>query len=84
MVCLPQYDMFAKTSAQSGIYMGALSNFVIIRPPLHEQQAIATYLDTKTTAIDSQIAIARKRIDLLKELKSSLITQVVTGKMKVC
>lgn len=52
-------------------------------PSIKEQNIIVSYLDSKTNAIDSQISIAHKRIDLLKELKSSLITNVVTGKIKV-
>lgn len=74
----------ANTSTMPILNQASTKDLIVPIPPLPEQQSIATYLDTKTTAIDSQIAIARKRIDLLKELKSSLITQVVTGKMKVC
>jgi type I restriction enzyme S subunit len=77
-ISLGKGTTFMELSAQN------IKDLKVAIPPLPEQQSIATYLDTKTTAIDSQIAIARKRIDLLKELKSSLITQVVTGKMKVC
>ena len=53
-------------------------------PSIDEQCNIVEYLDSKTSTIDSQISITHKRIDLLKELKSSLITNVVTGKIKVC
>lgn len=66
------------------ITQSILSFCSIIVPPLPEQESIVSYLDSKTSAIDSQISIAHKRIDLLKELKTSLITNVVTGKIKVC
>ena len=52
-------------------------------PPLSEQQQIATYLDTKCSKIDHIIATQKKKIAYLQELKQSLITNVVTGKIKV-
>lgn len=83
-VANPQYVMYAKTSAQSGIYMDALVNFKIVVPPKEEQIAIATYLEKKCSAIDSQISKIERQIELLKEYKQSIITECVTGKRKVC
>ena len=56
----------------------------IVCPPLSEQQAIAAYLDKRCGEIDRAIAKQQKRIELLQELKQSIITEVVTGKRKVC
>ena len=47
-------------------------------PPLAEQKAIADYLDAKCAKIDNVVAVQRKRIELLKELKQSIITHAVT------
>jgi type I restriction enzyme S subunit len=52
-------------------------------PPLPEQQQIVTYLDQRTKEIDDLIASEKKRIELLKEYRQSLISEVVTGKIKV-
>ena len=52
-------------------------------PNLKEQQQIVTYLDQKTKEIDDLIASEKKRIELLKEYRQSLISEVVTGKIKV-
>ena len=52
-------------------------------PPLHEQEQIVEYLDEQTSIIDSTITTEEKRIDLLKEYRQSLISEVVTGKVKV-
>lgn len=49
-------------------------------PPFHEQQAIADFLDDKTTKIDQAIAIKEKEINLLKERRQILIQELVTGK----
>ena len=52
------------------------TRFVI--PPLSEQEAIVTYLDTKVAKIDEYISIAEKKIAALEELKQSIIAEAVT------
>lgn len=52
-------------------------------PPLSEQKEIADYLDTKTTQIDQIIQTINTQIEKLKELRKTLINDVVTGKIKV-
>ena len=52
-------------------------------PPLTEQKAIADYLDTKTAKIDQIIQTINTQIERLKELRKTLINDVVTGKIKV-
>lgn len=58
-------------------------NFPYPKPPLSEQQQIVTYLDQKTKEIDDLISSEQKRIELMKEYRQSLISEVVTGKIKV-
>ncbi len=53
-------------------------NIKISLPPLPEQQHIVTYLDQKTTQIDGLIDKKTRKIELLKEYRTSLINQVVT------
>jgi type I restriction enzyme S subunit len=72
-----------KKSTQGGIYMNDLKRFDIILPSLTEQQQIVEYLDEQTGLIDKTISIEEKRIELLKEYRQSLISEVVTGKRKV-
>jgi type I restriction enzyme, S subunit len=55
--------------------------FVI--PPLSEQQQIVEYLDRETELIDKTVSIEERKIELLKEYKQSLISEVITGKRKV-
>ena len=54
-----------------------------IFPTLAEQTAIADYLDKQTTKIDQAIALKTVHIEKLKEYKSVLINDVVTGKVRV-
>jgi type I restriction enzyme S subunit len=55
----------------------------IIVPPFEEQQAIATYLDEKTSKIDQIVEAIAEQVRLLKELRKTLINDVVTGKIRV-
>jgi type I restriction enzyme S subunit len=52
-------------------------------PSLVKQQEIIDYLDKKTEDIDKTIKKINQSINLLTEYKSSLISNVVTGKAKV-
>ncbi|HHE8980863.1 TPA: restriction endonuclease subunit S [Haemophilus influenzae] len=52
-------------------------------PPYLEQQKIADYLDKQTSKIDRAIALKTAHIEKLKEYKSVLINDVVTGKVRV-
>lgn len=55
----------------------------IIYPHISEQVAIANFLDTKTAHIDKIISTINSQIDKLKELRKTIISNVVTGKIKV-
>ncbi|UKK54233.1 restriction endonuclease subunit S [Prevotella sp. E2-28] len=47
-------------------------------PPLSEQEKIVSYLDSKTSKIDSYVADKEKEILLLQELKQKTIAEAVT------
>ena len=55
-----------------------VANFFIVDCPFSEQTAIADYLDAKCSKIDNVVEVQQKRIELLKELKQSIITNAVT------
>jgi len=60
-----------------------LENVVFITLPVTEQQQIVEYLDEQTQKIDATVGKETKRIELLKEYRQSLISEVVTGKIDV-
>lgn len=51
--------------------------------PLEEQKAIAEYLDKATASIDTLIKRARAEVELLREYRTRLIADVVSGKFDV-
>lgn len=60
------------------IPMEKLKSVMLPVPPLHEQQAIANYLDEQVGKIDELITEQRIAIEKWKEYKQSLITETVT------
>ena len=60
-----------------------MKNILIPRPPLDEQEAIASYLDKKCIEIDSIISDKKNQYEALESYKNSLIYEYVTGKKEV-
>lgn len=73
-----------KTSTFPAVSMELLKNCHIVFPSVKEQYKIIDYLDKRCASIDSSISKAQHQVELLQEYKQSLITEVVTGKRKVC
>ena len=64
--------------------MEKVNDFFVHLPSTKEEQTkIAEYLDKKTTTVDSIAQNITDQIDRIKELRKSLINDVVTGKIKV-
>lgn len=60
-----------------------LGDFRLSLPPFPEQTAIARFLDHATANANRAIANSRRQIKLLKEYRTRLIADVVTGKLDV-
>lgn len=65
------------------IPMPAFRSMPLFLPPLSEQEEIVAYLDEKTAKIDLLIDKELQQIDHIKDLKQTLIADVVTGKVDV-
>lgn len=62
------------------------SNFVKVDLPLiplEEQKAIAEYITTAVAEIDNALPVFQKEIELLREYRTRLISDVVTGQIDV-
>lgn len=65
-------------SAQPKFTLGELQRVPLIAPPIPEQQAIARYLDRKAGGIDRKVELLKKKAQLYRDLKQSLINETVT------
>jgi len=78
-----QLKSLSTGSTAEGLKASKLSVLKLVAPPLPEQEAIASFLDTECKRLDEQIAIATLAIEKLQEYRQSLITSAVTGKIDV-
>lgn len=95
--CRDFYRHFFKSSSLiklmkkcvTGIREGQNINYTTLKyehipvPPIMEQREIAAYLDEKCAKIDAIVEKINIQIERLKELKRSLINEVVTGKRAI-
>lgn len=68
---------------QPNISQELLKQFKVQVPPKEEQTEIVQYIEKESARIDAKIAKAEKYINLLTEYRTALISEVVTGKIKV-
>ncbi len=69
--------------SREGLNFEDLRSFVIPTPDITEQEMIANHLDKKIKKIDEQVDREKKLVNYLKEYRTSLISEVVTGKIDV-
>jgi type I restriction enzyme S subunit len=72
-----------KYAAQPGIYLKDVSALQIIFPDINTQQSIVATVLEQSKALDVSIKTTRNEIDLLREYRTRLIADVVTGKLDV-
>lgn len=77
-----RFVISAKGITRVGLGQSVIADSLTPVPPLSEQKAIADYLDNKTAQIDQIIQTINTQIKKLKELRKTLINDVVTGKIR--
>jgi type I restriction enzyme, S subunit len=81
---IQRYFMFESTGTTIfNLSLESVRKMPIPYTDLNEQQQIVEYLDGQTQKIDSTIEKESQRIELLKEYRQALISEVVTGKVDV-
>ena len=60
------------------LYQKTSEKFTFPLPSVHEQQAIATYLDKTCAAIDKAIEAKQKQLEILDALRKSIIHKAIT------
>lgn len=78
------FDLLGSGATFKEISASDFANVKLPSPDYDEQLAIVSSIEKKVLKIDAQISKANRRIELLNELKQSIITEAVTGKIKVC
>ena len=68
---------------RDGINLEMVGGISIPLLPIKEQQSIVRHIETENRLIDAKIAKTKKLIELLTEYRTVLISEVVTGKIKV-
>jgi type I restriction enzyme S subunit len=73
----------AGKSAVPGVDRKDLFDIVVPRPPIAEQSALAAAIDMQLAEFDRSIVSITKEIELLREYRTRLVADVVTGKLDV-
>ena len=65
------------------INVSEIKSLAVVVPPRHEQDAICESLDADLAAFDAASIRMHREIDLLREYRTRLVADVVTGKLDV-
>ncbi|XDD49662.1 restriction endonuclease subunit S [Leptospira sp. WS92.C1] len=76
-------NQYSLASAQPGLSVDRIKNLSIPMPPEKEMTEIKNFIQVKMVHLDSTISKIEKEIELLSEYRTALISEVVTGKVKV-
>jgi type I restriction enzyme S subunit len=77
------FEVCSNGITRFGLGKSSVLDTLLIIPSVKEQQEIVEYLDKHTKEIDDLVSMEQKKIELLKEYRQSLISEVITGKIKV-
>ena len=78
-----QLSLSAKGVTRYGLSQGSIKGLRLPVPPHEEQVQIARHIKTETRALEAAIFRAQGEINLIREYRSRLIADVVTGKVDV-
>ncbi len=75
--------MLVQVSGQPNLNTDLVKGLCVGLPSKVEQTAIVHHIETEAARIDTKIAKTQRIIELQKEYRTALISEVVTGKIKV-
>ncbi len=81
--CYEQAQLFTRGATNQDLGLGRMKGITFTLPPLSEQEALLKVLDEQTQALRLAAQNARREIELLREYRTRLIADVVTGKLDV-
>ena len=65
------------------VNISTIRNYYLAMPSAGEQQKIAHHIESETCSIDTAMARLNREIELLREYRTRLVADVVTGKLDV-
>lgn len=77
------FEVSANGVTRFGLPLDSITDVEVSFPSIDEQINIVQHIETETKRIDGTISKIEKEIELLVEYRTALISEVVTGKIKV-
>lgn len=77
------FSGLGKEGTQLNLNTDIVGGMSIALPPLNEQRTIVAHLDRELAGIDAVVAKVRREIDLVREYRTRLVSDVVTGRLDV-
>lgn len=65
------------------VNISTIRNYVLAIPPIEEQHQIAAYINSETAPVEAAKQRLEREIDLLREYRRRLVSDLVTGKLDV-
>ncbi len=81
--CKNQLSIMSTGSTYDAVSIGDVGDLRVTLPPLNEQQTIIAYIEVESSKIDQAITRAEREIELMREYRTRLISDVVTGQIDV-
>ena len=75
-------DASAKSTVDS-LRLPLLQNFPVVLPPIEEQKSIVNWIEAESRPLDTALNRTEREIGLLREYRTRLVADVVTGKLDV-
>lgn len=77
------FDFYSTKTALPSMTQRDLSNHPVVLPPKAEQEAIVQFVEEESKVINQAIARAEREIELIRQYRTRLISDVVTGQLDV-
>lgn len=82
--CYEQSQLYTRGATNQDLGLGRMKGIELPLPPtLVEQQKIVEYLDIRCSSLNHTISKLEREIELLREYRTRLVADVVTGKLDV-
>jgi type I restriction enzyme S subunit len=82
-ICFSQFEKMSRGGTMGVINLGLLSSLVVTVPPIKEQLAVASRCEEIKSRFANAINKVQRDISAYLDLKQTIISEAVTGKIKI-